>query len=360
MYDAVVVGAGMFGASFARFMADAGKKVLLVEKRDHLGGMCHTELRDKIIFHKYGPHVFHTNDPMIWAFVKRFANWIPYTTRTKAAARGRLWSFPVNLMTLHQLWGVATPAEAEKKLQEVRVPISDPSNLEDWVLATYGPEIYETFYEGYTKKQWGRDPRTLPAAIARRLPIRTTFEDAYFSDRFEAVPEGGYAPFFERMLSGIQVRLGCDYLDERANLDRLGKVVVYSGRIDEFFGYEDGVLDFRTCRFETEVGDGDFQGNAVINYCDLAAPWTRIVEHKHFYPDGPRAANTLITREYPEECTPGGLPLYPINDVKNVALYRQYASRKTKTLFAGRLGSYRYFDMGEVIAQASKLSGSLM
>lgn len=354
MYDAVIVGAGMFGSSFARLMTDAGKKVLVVEKRDHSGGMCHTDIRDGIVFHRYGPHVFHTNDPEIWAFVKRFSRWIPYTTRTKAMALGRLWSFPVNLMTLHQLWGVTTPAEAERKLREVRLPITDPSNLEDWVLATYGREIYETFYLGYTRKQWGRDPRSLPTAIARRLPLRTTFEDAYFSDRFEAVPEGGYAPFFDRMLSGIEVRLGCDYLRERETLDRLGRVVVYSGRIDEFFKFDAGLLDFRTCRFETEAGHGDFQGNAVVNYCDVNVPWTRIVEHKHFY--GPRVPTTLVTREYPEECAHGGLPLYPINDLKNSALYKQYALRKTSAIFAGRLGSYRYFDMGEVIAQARKLA----
>lgn len=355
-YDFVVAGAGMFGATFARTMTDRGKKVLIVEKRDHVGGMCHTETREGIIFHRYGPHVFHTNDEGIWTFVNRFSKFQQFTTRTKAIAKGRIWSFPINLMTLNELWNVRSPAEAALKLQQVRVPIESPSNVEDWVLATYGREIYETFFLGYTLKQWGRDPRSLPAEIAKRLPCRLTFEDAYFVDRFEGVPSGGYAPLFEKMLEGIEVKTSCDFLSERTSLERLGRVV-YSGRIDEFFGYRFGDLAFRTCKFETKSMSGDFQGNPVVNYCDEDVPWTRIVEHKHF--SRPVAPNTLVTREYPEECGRGSLPLYPINDSLNTDLYRKYAAIKTDTVFAGRLGSYRYFDMCEVIAQAWKLAEKL-
>ncbi len=351
-YDFVVVGAGMFGAAFARTAADRGKKVLVVEKRSHLGGMCHTDVREGMIFHTYGPHVFHTNDPDIWGFVRRFATFDPFMVRTKAVALGRVWSFPVNLMTLYQLWGVKTPAEARRRLEEERVPIKDPDNLEDWVLGTYGREIYETFFKGYTRKQWGRDPRALPPCIAQRLPLRLTFDDNYFMDRFQGVPVGGYTPLFERMLEGIEIRTGCDFHAERTALERLGRVV-YSGRPDEYFDFRFGPLAFRGCRFETELLEGDFQGNPVINYCDAAVPFTRIVEHKHF--SNPRSPKTLVTREYPEECGRGGTPLYPVNDRDNAALYRRYAEIPTKAVFAGRLGSYRYFDMGEVIAQAWKL-----
>jgi UDP-galactopyranose mutase len=355
-YDLVIVGAGMFGASFARTMTDRGKKVLVVEKRDQLGGMCHTDTREGIVFHRYGPHVFHTNDEGIWTFVNRFAKFQQFTTRTKAIAKGRIWSFPINLMTLNQLWDVRSPGEAALKLDEVRVRIENPDNIEDWVLATYGREIYETFFLGYTLKQWGRDPRSLPAAIARRLHCRLTFEDAYFSDRFEGVPDGGYAPMFQKMLDGIEVKTGCDFIEERTSLERQGRVV-YSGRIDEFFGYKFGELAFRTCKFETKSLMGDFQGNPVVNYCDAETPWTRIVEHKHF--SNPRAQNTLVTREYPGECGRGGTPLYPINDVANMEIYRKYTEIPTDTIFAGRLGSYRYFDMCEVIAQAWKLAERL-
>lgn len=355
-YDYVVVGAGMFGASCARALTDRGRKVLIVEKRSHVGGMCHTEVREGLVFHVYGPHVFHTNDEKIWNYVNRFASFVPYATRTKAIAKGKLWSFPVNLMTLYQLWGVQTPREAVARLESVRIPIEHPANLEEWVLGTYGKEIYETFFAGYTTKQWGRPPDSLPATIAQRLPYRLTFDDNYFVDRFQGIPAGGYATFFERYLEGIEVRLGCEFRSDREALEKLGRVV-YSGRIDEYFDYRYGNLEFRSCRFETEAQDGDFQGNAVINYCDIEIPYTRIVEHKHF--TNPRHGRTLVTREYPFECGRGETPLYPVNDRKNMVLYERYKAIPTETLFAGRLGSYRYFDMCEVIAQAWMLAQRL-
>lgn len=356
-YDAVIVGAGMFGSALARTLADRGKKPLVVEKRDHLGGMCHTELREGLVFHRYGPHVFHTNDPLIWEWIQRFAEFDQFMVRTKAVAKGRLWSFPVNLLTLHQLWGIKTPEEAAKRFEKERVKIEAPSNLEDWVLSVYGREIYDLFYHGYTLKQWGRDPRTLPPAIAQRLPYRLNFDDNYFTDRFQGIPAGGYAPMFERMLGGIEVKTGCDFIDERESLERLGRVV-YSGRIDEYFDYRLGELAFRTCRFETEGLEGDFQGTSVVNYCDQDVPFTRIVEHKHFH--SPKAKRTLITREYPEECGRQGTPLYPVNDKENGDLYRRYLELPRNAIFAGRLGSYRYFDMCEVIAQAWKVADMLV
>jgi UDP-galactopyranose mutase len=355
-YDVVIVGAGMFGASLARTLTDRGRKVLVVEKRPHVGGMCHTEIREGIVFHVYGPHVFHTNDEKIWNHVNRFAYFIPYTTRTKAVARGKLWSLPVNLMTLYQLWGVRTPRDAQAKLDSVRIPIKSPANLEEWVLSAYGEEIYETFFRGYTKKQWGRDPEQLPAAIAQRLPLRTTFEDNYFTDRYQGIPFGGYTNFFQRLLQGIEVRLGCEFQSDRQALERLGRIV-YSGRIDEYFDYRYGDLSFRSCRFDTESLAGDFQGNAVVNYCDEEIPWTRIVEHKHF--TNPRHERTLVTREYPFECGRRETPLYPVNDRTNAVLYERYTAIPTSTVFAGRLGSYRYFDMCEVIAQAWTLADRL-
>jgi UDP-galactopyranose mutase len=351
-YDFVVVGAGMFGAAFARTATDRGRKVLVLEKRGHLGGMCHTQVREGIVFHSYGPHVFHTNDPDIWGFIRRFASFEPFVVRTKAMAKGKLWSFPVNLMTFYQLWGVATPEEARRRLEKARMRTSACDNLEDWVLATYGREIYETFFEGYTWKQWGRDPKSLPPSIAQRLPLRLTFDDNYFTDRFQGIPMGGYAPLFERMLEGIEVRTRCDFFSDRRAFESMGRIV-YSGRVDEFFDWRFGPLAFRTCRFETELMEGDFQGNPVINYCDRAVPFTRIVEHKHF--SNPKSASTLITREYPEECEREGTPLYPVHDRENAGLHCRYAKLSTSAVIAGRLGSYRYFDMGEVIAQAWKL-----
>lgn len=357
MYDAVIVGSGMFGSTLARTLTDAGKKVLVVEKRPHTGGMCHTENRQGIVFHSYGPHVFHTNDERIWAYVNKFAGFVPFMTRTKAMAGGKLWSFPINLLTLYQLWGVETPREARRRLDEVRIKIPDPVTIEEWVLATYGEEIYELFFRGYTEKQWGRPASKLPAAIAQRLPVRLTFDDNYFTDRYQGVPEGGYAQLFDRMLDGIEVKLGCDFLGDAAGYLKVAKKVVYSGRIDEFFGYELGELEFRTCRFETKLLDGDYQGNPVINYCDLDTPWTRVVEHKHF--TNLRSRKTLITAEYPAACGRGPTPLYPVGDAKNLELlgaYQALAAAIPNVVFAGRLGSFRYFDMCEVIAQAWHLA----
>lgn len=356
MYDAVVVGAGMFGAAFARLATDAGKRVLVIDKRPHIGGNCYTENLNGIIFHKYGPHVFHTNSDQIWAFINRFAQWEPYITRTKVIANKQIYSFPVNLMTLNQLWGVTTPEDAIDKLNSVKIHNIEQDSIEGWTLANLGREIYEKFIYGYTIKQWGRDPRLLPANIVRRLPVRTVYDDNYFTDRYQAMPIGGYTPMFEKMLDGIEVKLNTDYHSDSLGFKHVGRVV-YSGRIDQFHGFCEGPLEFRSCRFDTEIKDRDYQGNAVINYADANVPYTRIVEHKRFY--NTPAKHSLVTYEYPFECGKFDNPLYPINDHKNTILYLKYKARPTSAIIAGRCGSYKYLDMCEAIAQAMKLVSEL-
>lgn len=348
-YDFVVVGAGLFGATLARELVDRGRKVLVVDKASHVGGACFTEVVEGVVVHRYGPHVFHTNDARIWNYVQRFSEFRQFMTRTKAIRNGRIYSLPFNLLTFHELWGVTTPAQAEKKLSEVRVNIQNPSTIEEWALSQFGEEIYSKFIRDYTKKQWGRDPSILPAAILKRLPFRLSFDDNYFDDRFQGVPVGGYTPMFERMLSGIEVKLECDYLDNRAELDALGNVV-YSGRVDALYDYRYGELEFRTCRFDTQIKDGDYQGNAVIHHVEATERFTRVIEHKHFAE--PRAPKSPVTWEYPEECGREGKPFYPINDARNQALYEKYAALGGPVILGGRLGKYRYIDMHQVIALA--------
>lgn len=356
-YDAVIVGAGMFGSALARTLTDRGKKVLVVDRRPHIGGMCFTEDLEGVVFHKYGPHVFHTNRDDVWAFVNKFAEFRQFMVRTKAVYQKKIYSLPFNLMFFHQLWGVMTPDEVKKALASVCIPIENPKSIEEWALSRLGPEIYEKFIYHYSKKQWGREPKDLPAAILQRLPIRTTFDDNYFTDRWQGIPTNGYTQMFERMLAGIEVRLGCDFLDDREALEKASGQVVYSGRVDRFFDYRYGALEFRSCRFETKTFDGDYQGNATFHYVGPEHPYTRVVEHKHF--ERPTALRSPVTWEYPFECGKQDDPLYPVNDLKNNALYEKYRAIPTKVIFAGRLGSFRYFDMCEVITQAWKLAALL-
>jgi UDP-galactopyranose mutase len=355
-YDFVVVGAGMFGASFARTVADRGKKVLVIDRKPHVGGMCFTEIVSGVVVHKYGPHVFHTSNPAIWAFVNRFAEWRQFMVRTKAVLGQSVYTLPFCLSTFHQLWGVTTPQEARRKLASVRVPIENPANMEEWALSQLGEEIYSKFVYHYSKRQWGREPRDLPAAILQRLPIRMTFDDNYFVDRWQGVPAGGYTAMFHRMLEGIEVRLGCDYFEDRGAFDRLGQVV-YSGRVDRFHDYALGRLSFRGCKFEQKVFSGDFQGNPVIHHLDPEVTWTRTIEHKHF--ENPGAESSPVTWETPFECDAADEPFYPVNDAANNALYDGYAALQRRAVFGGRSGTYRYLDMCEVIAQAWKLAGTL-
>lgn len=357
-YDFVVIGSGMFGAAFAREAARRMHKVLVIEKRSHTGGMCFTKEDLGYPIHVYGPHVFHTNSPQIWKWVNEFAEFRQFSVRTKCVAKGTVWSFPINLMTLYQMWGVKTPQEAIATIAAKQQPARRDDSIEGWCLSNFGSEIYETFIYGYTKKQWGRDPSALPSEIVRRLPFRLAYDDSYFTDRYQGIPVRGFAPLFERILDDkmIEVRTGEDYLSDPGTFNRMGRVI-YSGRIDEFFGYCHGPLAFRSCRWENMLCRGDFQGCPVINYADEDVPFTRVIEHKHF--SNPDAEQSLVSHEYPFEATPQDLPLYPVRDAENVALYEKYRDMLTNVTFGGRLGSFRYFDMCEVIAQAMKLADTL-
>ena len=355
-YDYLIVGAGLFGSVFAQQAHEAGKRCLVVDKRDHIGGNVYSERREGIDVHVYGAHIFHTNSDRIWEYVNRFATFNKYINKPKVRFGDRIFSFPINLMTLHQLWGVKTPAEAEEKLQEVRIPCEDPDNLEDWILSQVGEEIYQTFIRGYTMKQWQRDPKELPASIIKRLPIRLIFEENYFFDKYQGIPVDGYTAMVEKMLEGVDVRTGVDYFANKDELDKLAERVVFTGKIDEYFGYSEGELEYRTLRFEHEHLDGDFQGNAVVNYTHPDVPFTRILEHKHFLPDtADKIPNTIITREYSAEYSRGKTPYYPINNDRNMAMYKKYAEMakaESDVIFGGRLAEYKYYDMHQVIGSA--------
>jgi UDP-galactopyranose mutase len=357
-YDYLIVGAGLFGAVFAREATDRGKRVLVIDRRSHVGGNCHTEVVDGIAVHKYGPHCFHTSQPYIWDYVRRFANFNHFSLRTKAHFRGRLYSLPINLSTLHQVWpDILTPSQAKAKLASETAPFvgMKPSNLEEYALSQVGPTLYEMFIRGYTAKQWGRDPKELPASIIKRLPIRLTMNDRYFHDshRFEGIPIGGYTAMVERMLCGIEVRLNEDYLANRAAWDELSLKTVYTGPIDALYNCRYGPLEYRSLRFEEEILEGDFQGNAIINYTEASVPFTRIVEHKHF--EFLQTPHTVITREYPALFQETQEPFYPVNNDANNALYARYrelADSESRLIIGGRLGNYRYYDMDMTIANA--------
>ncbi len=357
-FDYLIVGCGMFGSVFARSVAELGKRVLLVDKRSHIGGNCYTEEVGGVHVHRYGPHIFHTSSTAVWRFVNRFTEFNNYRHRGVVRHGERLFSFPINLLTLHQLWGVNTPAEAEARLAAERISAGGADNLEAWILSQVGRELYETFVRGYTAKQWGRDPRDLPAAIIRRIPIRLSYNDRYFDDLYEGIPRGGYTQMFARMLDHplIKVETGIDYFAETARLRGLGETLVYTGKIDEFFDYRFGQLDYRSLRFETEVRDGDFQGAAIVNYTADSVPYTRIIEHKHFDPQP--GSRTVITREYPQAYDAAQTPYYPIRDARNSAIYERYRTLGSESgvLFGGRLGTYQYYDMHQVVAQAMTMA----
>ncbi|MBX3427329.1 MAG: UDP-galactopyranose mutase [Pirellulales bacterium] len=354
-YDFAIVGAGLFGSVFARCAADAGKRALVVDRRPHIGGNCYSERVAGIEVHRYGPHIFHTNNARVWQFVNRFARFNHYRHRGVVRHGERLFSFPINLATLHQLWGTATPAAAEAKLAAVREPQPlGADDLESWIVSQVGRELYEIFVRGYTAKQWGRDPRELPSSIIKRIPVRLAWNDWYFDDEHQGIPVDGYTRLFENLLDHdlIRVETGVDFFAERAELTAAAERVVYSGKIDEFFDCRYGELEYRSLRFETIETRGDFQGAAIVNYADAAVPYTRIVEHKHFAMQSCDA--TVLTYEYPQAYSRGGEAFYPIRDERNAALYEQYRrlAAGSNVLFGGRLGSYQYYDMHQVIAQA--------
>ncbi len=359
-YDYLIVGAGLFGAVFARQATDAGKKVLVIDKRDHIGGNIYTEVVEGINVHKYGAHIFHTNDKTVWEYVNRFADFNRYTNSPVANYNGELYSLPFNMYTFNRMWGVITPDEARAKIAEQRAAagITEPRNLEEQAISLVGTDIYERLVKGYTEKQWGRKCTELPSFIIRRLPVRFTFDNNYFNALYQGIPIGGYTAMVERMLSGIEVRLGVDYLENRDELDAICDRVVYTGPIDSYFNYCYGPLGYRSVRFENELLDTDnYQGNAVVNYTDSETPYTRIIEHKHF--EFGTQPKTVISREYSQEWHPGIEPYYPINDESNGALYLKYkalADGESKTIFGGRLAEYRYYDMDAVIASALKVA----
>ena len=361
MYDYLVVGSGLFGAVFARQATDAGKTVLVIDKRPNVAGNVYTEKVEGINFHKYGAHIFHTNNTEVWNYVNRFATFNRFTNSPVANYKGELYSMPFNMYTFNKMWGVVTPEEAAAKIEEQKKEITgEPRNLEEQAISLVGRDIYEKLVKGYTEKQWGRDCKELPAFIIKRLPVRLTFDNNYFNALYQGIPIGGYTKLVENLLDGIEVQLNVDYLVDRAKWDAIAEKVVYTGAIDAFFNYSLGNLEYRSVRFENEVLDiPNFQGNAAVNYTDRETPWTRIIEHKWFEfgkdENGNDLPKTIISREYSSEWKPGDEPNYPVNDEKNGALYKEYralADQEGKVIFGGRLGEYKYYDMDAVIASA--------
>ena len=365
-YDYLIVGAGLFGATFARQAMNAGRKVLVIDRRDHIAGNVYTKPVEGIQVHQYGAHIFHTNDRAVWEYLNRFAAFNRFTNSPVANYKGELYSLPFNMYTFNRMWGVVTPEEAEAKITEQRqeAGITDPRNLEEQAISLVGRDIYEKLIKGYTEKQWGRPCDQLPAFIIQRLPVRLTFDNNYFNALYQGIPVGGYTRMVVNMLDGAEIRLGVDFLEERETLSKLAKQIVYTGSIDAWFGYRLGTLEYRAVRFETEILDKtNFQGNAVVNFTDKETPWTRVIEHKWFEfgkdGQGQNLPKTVISREYSSEWKPGGDPYYPINDEKNSALYRQYAklaAREKNVIFGGRLAEYRYYDMDQVVESALRVA----
>jgi UDP-galactopyranose mutase len=353
-YDYLIVGAGLFGSTFAYEMTKAGKKCLIIESKDHIAGNCYTENKDGINIHTYGPHIFHTNDKGIWEWVNQFAEFNNYRHCVRVSYDDKIYSFPINLMTLHQLWNVKTPEEAKVKLKEVSIPNDNPTNLEEWILSQVGEDIYNTFVKGYTTKQWGKSPKELPTFIIKRLPIRTSFDDNYYFDKYQGIPIGGYTKMFEKILEGIEVRTGVDYFKDKEYYNSIADKIVFTGKIDEFFDYKFGELEYRTLKFVNERLDiNDYQGCAQVNYGDIDVPYTRITEHKHFEKNNSNV--TWISKEYSMLYKRGDIPYYPINDDRNNKIYNQYKELSEKNpniIFGGRLSEYRYYDMHQIIGSA--------
>ena len=361
-FDFLIVGAGPFGSTFARRVADAGLKPLVIDRRPHIAGNMFDERVNGINVHRYGPHIFHTNDERVWEFVNQFAKFVQYEHRVKGTKDGTVFPVPVNLMTMYILWGVTTPRQAAEKIEQTRVHCEDPTNLEDWILSQIGTDLYELVVKGYTEKQWGRSCRDLPARIIKRLPIRMTWDDRYHGDRYSALPEEGYSGLMGNVLDGIPVELGVDYFDDRDRWDAKAKMVVYTGPIDRFFDYCHGELQYRALRFELEERQGDVQGCPQLNFTAPDVPHTRCMEWKHF--ERLECDQTIITREYPQEWSRGAEPYYPISDERNMAVFRQYdklAKELThKYLFGGRLGTYKYLDMDQVFGQALRFADRVL
>ena len=366
-YDYLIVGAGLFGATFAHMAHKAGKTCLVIDKRPHLGGNIYCENIHGINVHKYGAHIFHTNNQHVWDFVNRIVPFNSYTNCPVANFHGELYNLPFNMNTFHQMWGVITPAEAETKIAEQRAEAlamlngREPQNLEEQALCLVGRDIYERLIKGYTEKQWGRPCTELPAFIIRRLPVRMVYDNNYFNDTYQGIPIGGYNRLIEGLLDGVDTLVNTDFFADRAKWETIADTIVFTGKIDEFYGYRYGKLDYRTVRFETEVlNTANYQGNAVINYTDRETPYTRIIEHKHFELFGQvvyKNPKTVISREYSTEWGEGMEPFYPINDERNTALYQQYkqlADKEHHVIFGGRLAEYKYYDMAPIVEEAMR------
>ena len=369
MYNYLVVGSGLYGATVARQLTDAGKSVLVIDKRPNIAGNVYTEKMEGINVHIYGAHIFHTNNKTVWNYVQRFATFNRFTNSPVANYKGELYSLPFNMYTFNKMWGVVTPDEAAAKIAEQRKEITgEPKNLEEQAISLIGRDVYEKLVKGYTEKQWGRPCDQLPAFIIKRLPVRLTFDNNYFNALYQGIPVGGYTKLVERMLDGIEVRLNIDYLTNKDELDAMADKIIYTGPIDAYFNYRLGNLEYRSVRFETEVLDKpNFQGNAAVNYTDAETPWTRIIEHKWFEfgkdEDGNDLPKTVISREYSSEWMLGDEPYYPVNDEKNGRLYAAYgalAEKEDKVIFGGRLGEYKYYDMDQVIAVALEKAAELI
>ena len=360
-YNYLIVGSGLYGATIAQQAKKAGKSVLVIDKRPNVGGNIYTEKVEGINVHKYGAHIFHTNNKEVWDYVTSFVDFNRFTNSPVANYKGELYSMPFNMYTFNKMWGVVTPEEAAAKIEEQKKEITgEPKNLEEQAISLVGRDIYEKLVKGYTEKQWGRDCKDLPAFIIKRLPVRLTFDNNYFNALYQGIPIGGYTKLIEKMLEGIEVRLNVDYLENKEELDKLAEKVIYTGPIDAYFDYKLGTLEYRSVRFENEILDKpNFQGNAAVNYTDRETPWTRIIEHKWFEfgkdENGNDLPKTVISREYSSEWKLGDEPYYPVNDTKNSTLYEQYkalAEAEDNVIFGGRLGEYKYYDMDKTIEVA--------
>ena len=365
-YDYLIVGSGLFGSIFAYEATKRGKKCLVIDKRSHIAGNIYTENIDGINVHKYGAHIFHTSNKDVWDYIQQFAEFNRYTNSPVARYKNELYNMPFNMNTFNKLWGVVTPAEAQAKIEEEKkeAGIIKPKNLEEQAISLVGKTIYEKLVKGYTEKQWGKRATELPSFIINRLPVRLIYDNNYFNDKYQGIPIGGYTQIIEKMLDGIEVRLNCDFFENREELENIANKIIFTGPIDKYYNYQFGELEYRSLRFETEELDIDnYQGNAVVNYTEYEIPYTRIIEHKHFeygqtlgkLPEGKALNKTIITREYPDKWIQGKEPYYTMNDEKNTNLYAKYkalADKDSRIIFGGRLGQYKYFDMDKVILEA--------
>lgn len=360
-YDFLIVGCGLYGSVFAREMTDKGYSCLIIDKRDHPFGNCYTKKQEGINVHVYGPHIFHTNNEDIWNYVNKYIKFNNYINRPKVFYNDKIYSFPINLFTLYQIWNVKTPQEAKARIDKERLDIKNPTNLEEWILSQLGEEIYRIFFYGYTLKQWNKHPSELPSDIIKRLPIRLNYDDNYFLDKYQGIPIGGYTEMLSNITDGIDIILNQDYFNNQDYWNNKAKNILYTGHIDKYFNYEFGKLEYRSLKFEHQILEyNDYQGNAIINYTDESVPFTRIIEHKHF--EFNNSEKTIITKEYPQNFSENNDPYYPINNDLNNHIYSKYKNLSKNlhnVYFGGRLAEYKYYDMHQVIAAALKLSNKI-